>query len=293
MRVLVFGATGLLGHQLCARLSEEMDTWATFRVRDEILMNAPWFAGIRPLFGVHAESPETVSAALDATSPDAVVNAIGIVKQRDESRDAIPSITVNALFPHQLAKLTSARGIRLVHISTDCVFSGARGLYTEADIPDPVDLYGRTKLIGEVVYPDCLTLRTSIVGWELRGRRSLLEWFASQRGRRIKGYRRAIYSGLSSATLATLIADLLVTRRDLAGLYHVAGDPISKYELLLGLAERLAWDSTTIEASDHFRCDRSLASARFQAATGWRPPSWEEMLSALCQEWESYAGMRL
>ena len=292
MRVLVLGGSGMLGHRLCARLSEETDTWATFRTRDDRLLDLDWYSRVTPIFGVEAENLGSVEAALDTATPDVVLNAIGIVKQRDESKHAIPAILVNALFPHELAGLTRAKGMRLVHISTDCVFSGLRGMYTEADVPDPDDLYGRTKLLGEVLYPDCLTLRTSIVGWELQGRKSLLEWFASNRRGRIKGYRMAIYTGLASGVLADLVVDLIQTRRDLGGLYHVSSAPISKYALLLGLADRLGWESVTIEPSDQFRCDRSLVSARFEAATGWRAPSWEGMMDGLCREWPRYSRLR-
>lgn len=292
VKVLVLGGSGMLGHQLCARLSEETETWASFRTRDDRLLELAWYSRVSPIFGVEAGDLRSVETALDTAAPDVVLNAIGIVKQRDESKDAIPAILVNALFPHELAGLTRAKGIGLVHVSTDCVFSGLRGMYTEADVPDPTDLYGRTKLLGEVLYPGCLTLRTSIVGWELRGRKSLLEWFAAHREGRIKGYRRAIYTGLSSRALAELIADLLLTRKDLSGLYHVASAPISKYEILHGLADRLGWKSVTIEPSDQFRCDRSLLGARFEAATGWQAPSWEEMLDALSLEWLGYSQLR-
>jgi dTDP-4-dehydrorhamnose reductase len=225
---------------------------------------------------------------MDKAKPDVVVNCIGIVKQRDEAKKIIPSIQVNALFPHQLADLCHRENIRLVQISTDCVFSGLRGKYTEADIPDPVDLYGRTKLLGEVNRPGCLTLRTSIIGWQLNSFTSLLSWFARQRGQTIKGYRQAIYSGFSTRVLAGLISDLIETRPDLTGLYQVASEPISKYDLLVALRDKLGWGDIQIEPDEKFFCDRSLVATRFRVATGWKAPDWEEMISGLAQEWPSY-----
>jgi dTDP-4-dehydrorhamnose reductase len=230
----------------------------------------------------------TIAQVMAQVKPDVVVNCIGIVKQREEARAAIPSILVNALFPHQLADLCQTQGARLIHLSTDCVFSGNRGRYTEEDLPDPVDLYGRTKLLGELNRPGCLTLRTSIIGWELKHRAGLLEWFAAQRGRTITGYRGATYTGLSTAALTRLIGDLLENHPDLSGLYHVASRPITKYELLVRLREAIGWHDIIIEPDDAFQCDRSLVGARFEATTGWAPPTWDAMIAELAAEWPEY-----
>ncbi len=292
MRVLVLGGNGMLGHQLCRRLPYRMEVWATIRDQAENLGRFDLFSAVKVIGGVTVEDISSVEQALQSAQPDAVINAIGIVKQRDESKQAIPSIQVNALFPHQLTDLCQSHGIRLVQISTDCVFSGLRGNYTEADLPDAVDLYGRTKLLGELSRPNCITLRTSIIGWELEGRSSLLEWFASQRGCRIKGYRQAIFTGLSTSVLATLIGDLIETRPELTGLYHVAGEPISKYDLLQRLAKALGWDDIRIDPDDQFHCDRSLVGTRFEATTGWRAPSWAQMIAELAKEWPIYAQFR-
>jgi len=216
------------------------------------------------------------------------VNALGIVKQRDEAKQAVPSVQINALFPHQLADVCIERGIRVIQISTDCVFSGTRGNYTEIDNPDPSDLYGRSKLLGELSRPGTLTLRTSIIGWQLHTFSSLLSWFADQRGKRIKGYSKAIYSGFSTAVLSQLIGDILLTRPDLTGIYHVASEPISKFDLLMQLRELLGWQDITIDPDENYFCDRSLSSARFSRATGWRSPAWDAMLEGLAAEWQDY-----
>ena len=288
MRVLVLGGSGMLGHQLCRVLSDRVETWATFRETPARFAQYHFIAQERALGQVHAEDVASVQEALEKVEPDVVVNCIGIVKQRDEAKQAIPSIQVNALFPHQLADLCHTRDARLVEISTDCVFSGLRGKYTEADVPDPVDLYGRTKLLGELNRPNCLTLRTSIIGWQLNTFSSLLSWFALQRGQRIKGYQQAIYSGFSTRVLAGLISDLIETRPDLTGLYQVASEPISKYDLLVSLRDKLGWDDIEIEPDDNFYCDRSLIGTRFSIATGWKAPDWDEMLSGLAEEWPLY-----
>ena len=288
MRMLVLGGSGMLGHQLCRVLSARMDTWAAFREDPAKYKGYDFIAQERALGGVNAEDVASIRGALDTVVPDAVINCIGIVKQRDEAKQAIPSIQVNALFPHQLADLCQEGNARLLQISTDCVFSGLRGKYTEADTPDPIDLYGRSKLLGELNRPNCLTLRTSIIGWQLNTFSSLLSWFSQQRGQRIKGYQQAIYSGFSTRVLAGLISDLIETRPDLSGLYQVASEPISKYDLLVGLRDRLGWDDIEIEPDDNFYCDRSLVGTRFSVATGWKAPDWDEMLSGLAEEWPVY-----
>lgn len=288
MRVLVLGGSGMLGHQLCRVLSARVETWAAFREDPASYARYGFIDPQRALGGIHAEDLASLRAALETVAPEVVVNCIGIVKQRDEAKQAIPSIQVNALFPHQLADLCQERDIRLVQISTDCVFSGLRGAYTEADIPDPVDLYGRTKLLGELHRLNCLTLRTSIIGWQLNTFSSLLSWFSQQRGQRIKGYQQAIYSGFSTRVLAGLISDLIETRPDLTGLYQVASEPLSKYALLVSLRDKLGWNDIEIEPDDNFYCDRSLIGTRFSVATGWKAPGWDEMLTGLAEEWPEY-----
>ena len=288
MRVLVLGGSGMLGHQLCRILSARMETWATFRDDPARYERYNFISQERVLGRVNVEDVASIRGALDSVQPDSVVNCIGIVKQRDEARQAIPSIQVNALFPHQLAELCHEYNARLVQISTDCVFSGLRGGYTEADVPDPVDLYGRSKLLGELNRSGCLTLRTSIIGWQLNTFSSLLGWFSRQRGQRIKGYQQAIYSGFSTHVLTRLISDLIETRPDLSGLYQVASEPISKYDLLVSLRDKLCWDDIQIEPDDNFYCDRSLIGTRFSVATGWKAPTWDEMLTGLAEEWPMY-----
>jgi len=288
MRLLVLGAAGMLGHRICRLLIERFEIWGTFHNHD---MDYRRYGILSPecsIAGVDAQDFSTVSSAIEKVKPDAIVNCIGIVKQRDESKQAIPSIHVNALFPHQLADLCVERGVRMVQISTDCVFSGSRGNYSEIDVPDPVDLYGRTKLLGELNQPGCLTLRTSIIGWQLNTFSGLLSWFALQRNKHIKGYRKAVYSGFSTAVLAQLIGDILQTRPDLNGIYQVASEPISKFDLLVMLRNILGWNDIVIDPDDQFFCDRSLSGSRFAIATGWRPPSWESMLQGLAFEWPQY-----
>ncbi len=286
MKTLILGAGGMLGHQLCRYLPERMEVWATFRGRPT---DFPFLPAERQIGNLACQDTAHLTEILDQVKPEAVVNAVGIVKQRDEAKQAVPSIQINALFPHQLADLCTERGIRVIQVSTDCVFSGFRGGYTEIDVPDPIDLYGRTKLLGELNRPGCLTLRTSIIGWQLNTFSSLLSWFALQRHQHVKGYRKAIYSGFSTQVMAQLIGDLLQTRPDLHGLYQVASEPISKFDLLTQLRDLLGWKDIEIDPDDQFFCDRSLSGLHFSSTTGWRPPTWHAMLTGLAAEWPLYA----
>jgi dTDP-4-dehydrorhamnose reductase len=292
MRVLVLGGEGMLGHQACRRLGPRFELWATYRNDPAKWMTYGNVPPERALGGVDAMAFEAVESALEQARPDAVINCIGIVKQRDEAQMAVPSIAVNSLFPHELADRCASMGARLLHISTDCVFSGRRGSYTEDDLPDPPDLYGRSKLLGEVDRSGCLTIRTSIIGWEVMGNASLLEWFASQRGQTIKGFRRVIYTGLSTIALADIMAWVLHERAGLDGLYQVASEPITKYDLLTRLRDQLGWHDITIEPDDEYSRDMSLTATRFQDAAGWRPPSWQQMIDTLATSWPSYASWR-
>jgi len=290
-RILVLGASGMLGHKLLQTLHPRFEVFATVRSDASMrtCMNAlPDFPCGHFRSGVDALDFAAVRRTIAELQPQVIVNCIGVVKQSDVIHHAVPSIQLNALFPHQLAQLCGEQRIRLILFSTDCVFSGRRGNYSEQDVADPIDLYGRSKLLGEVDQAGCLTLRTSIVGWELEHQRSLLGWFALQRGKRIAGYQRAIFSGLSTLEIAHLTGDLIEQWPQLSGLFHIASAPISKFDLLCGLKAALGWNDIDIEPDGEVRCDRSLCSARFQQATGWTAPSWSVMIAELAQERAAY-----
>ncbi len=291
MRLLVFGGTGMLGHVLWETCRARLD--ARFTVRSEGLGGAAAAAldPERAILGVRAEDPASIGRALDESGADVAVNCIGIVKQAPAAADPSAAIRVNALFPHELAAACRERGVRLIHVSTDCVFSGRRGAYTEDDDPDPPDLYGRSKLLGEVDAPGAITLRTSMIGRELESANGLLEWFLSQAGGAVRGFRRAIFSGPTTPVLSRLIAELAERHPGLEGIWHVGAEPISKCELLLLLRDAFGVD-VEIEPDDSVVIDRSLDSRRLREATGWSPPSWPEMVAELGRGAERYERLR-
>ena len=284
MRILVLGGGGMLGHKVVQHARGRFpETWCTLRGTRREPSLAPVerdLAAVRVVEGLDAMDWTAVEAVLHDLRPAVVVNCVGIVKQREEARAAVPSITINALLPHRLAAALQAWGGRLIHISTDCVFSGRRGQYTEADQSDAEDLYGRSKFLGEVVEPNAVTLRTSMIGRELREHRSLLDWLLQQNGGTVRGYRRALYSGLTTIELAAVILCVIEQHPRLSGLYQVTSNTISKYDLLRLIVATLGLD-IRVEPDDAFFCDRSLVGEKFRAATGYRCPSWPALVEAL------------
>lgn len=280
MKVVILGGDGMLGHQLLAAWRDRHEVTVTLRRPLAAYASFGIFTEDNAVGEIDVLDTDRLARVIRRAEPEAVVNCVGIVKQRSEAQAAIPSIRTNALLPHELAAICRDQGARLVQISTDCVFSGRTGGYRETDVPDPVDLYGRSKLLGEVHEAPAVTFRTSIIGLELSRRTGLVEWFLAQRGI-IRGFRRAIYSGLTTAELARLIERVLERHPDLAGVWQVASDPISKYDLLTTLSARLGRTDVEIAPDDDFVCDRSLCGEAFAARTGYHAPSWDAMLAEL------------
>lgn len=291
MRVVVLGATGMLGHRLVQTLSSRCAVLGTVRGDAGRWSGHPAFAGAELRGGIDATDLEALGRVLHEARPDAVVNCVGIIKQLPAAKDPIPSLEINALLPHRLFRLCADAGARLVHVSTDCVFSGRKGSYREDDAADADDLYGRTKLLGEIHGEGSVTLRTSMIGRELDRSTGLLEWFLAQRGGAVKGFARAIFSGLTTSELSRVIADVIERHRGITGLWHVAADPIDKFTLLQRIDR--AFDlGIRIERDESFVCDRSLDGSRFREATGFQAPSWEEMVRKLAAESPLDAGAR-
>jgi dTDP-4-dehydrorhamnose reductase len=280
VKVMVIGATGMLGSAVMKLLRARAD-WQVFgTVRSENAKRLFMSDIAERLFlGVDVEQNDSLIEAFTRIRPDVVINCVGLVKQLVVAEDPLQAIPINAILPHRLARLCKLAGARLVHISTDCVFSGDKGLYTEADAADAKDLYGRSKYLGEVDYPHAITLRTSIIGHELDGARSLIGWFLAQTGS-VKGYRRAIFSGLPTVEIARVIRDYVIPHPELHGLYHVSAAPISKFDLLTLVAQTYG-KTIDIVADDQLVIDRSLDSTQFRQATGFSPKPWAELISSM------------
>ncbi len=276
-RVLVLGSSGMLGNAITRFFVErgEFDIIGTVRMPQSIEL---FPKSIHPYIipRVDVENFDSLVYVLGRIKPDIVINCIGLVKQIAEAADPLIAVPINTLLPHRLAKMCAMIESRLIHFSTDCVFSGNKGAYVENDFPDARDLYGRTKFLGEVDYPNAITLRTSIIGHELVEHRSLIGWFIAQKSD-VKGFKRAIFSGLPTVEMARIIHDFVIPNRTLRGVYHVSADPISKYELLR-LVAKIYRKKINIVPDSELVIDRSLDSTRFRTATGFLPLPWEKLI---------------
>jgi len=294
VRIVVLGAAGMLGHKMFQTLRQGFpDTLGTIRgaTGDQAHGRVGLFQQGNVIENVDVMNQATLAACLRSHRPDFVVNCVGIIKQRPDAHSHLLSIAINALLPHQLAELCREWGGRLIHFSTDCVFSGKHGNYAEDDPSDAEDLYGKTKFLGEVDAPSALTLRTSIIGRELREFKSLLEWFLGQRNGSVRGFTRALYSGVTTNFLARLVADIIADHPGIHGLYQVTGPTISKYDLLCLLRQSHSL-STEIVADDTFFCDRSMRGDKLKAAIGYESPAWPDLCAELANDPTPYERWR-
>jgi len=294
MKVLVLGGEGMLGHKMFQTLlALYPDTACTVRGS----LDGPFYQRIdlfregTVLEKIDAMDLSSLGRTLRGIRPGFIVNCVGVIKQRDEAKAAIPTITLNALLPHQLAEYAQEWGGRVIHFSTDCVFNGKRGCYTEDDSSDAEDLYGRSKYLGEVAADNALTLRTSVIGRELSQFRSLLEWFLVQNGKTIRGFRRVIYSGVTTNYLARRVGDLIAGHPSLSGLYQVTSAPICKYDLLCLLRDAFKLD-VEIVPDENEVSDRSMAGDAFLRDTGYQSPDWPGLIAELVNDTTPYEKWR-
>lgn len=283
-RVLVLGASGMLGSTLFNSFARDpkFETFAT--VRDVGVVNNFAFDLHDSLItNISADAESGILTAFLIAKPDVVINCIGIIKQLPNAKDYLESLAINAMLPHRLAKYCAAAGARLIHFSTDCVFSGIQGLYKESDVPDANDLYGRTKFLGEVSYENTITLRTSIIGHEINRAKSLIDWFLNQ-SNEVKGFSKAVFSGLPTIEVSHIIKNYVIPNNSLNGLYHLSVDPINKYDLLNLIAQFYEKDIKIIP-DDKLVIDRSLNSDRFRLATGFKPKTWPYLINEMHNEY--------
>lgn len=280
MKILVLGVSGMLGNAMFRTLSEgtEIEVFGTARSSSVQRKFAPEVAR-KIISGVDVENQDSLARVFSEVKPQAVVNCIGLIKQLADANDPLQALPINAMLPHRLARLCELCGARLIHVSTDCVFAGTKGNYLESDPADATDLYGRSKHLGEVTYPHTITLRTSIIGRELSSSNALLGWFLAQEGQ-VKGYTKAIFSGLPTVELARVVREVVLPKSELSGLYHVASAPIAKYDLLKLIAD-IYGKKIEIITDDALVIDRSLNAERFRAATGYVAPPWEELVKRM------------
>ena len=284
VKVLILGAAGMLGHTLFRSLSQdnELDVFGTVRGHNTMVFENIASGG-SIIYGVDATQSLALRGLIENIQPHVVVNCIGVIKQKGHEIPTHEMIEINTLLPHMLAQFCEEFDARLIHFSTDCVFDGVDGGYTEDTLPNSSDLYGRSKALGEVVSQNCLTLRTSIIGHELTSSLSLIDWYLSQSGE-VSGFTRAYFSGLPTIYWAILLQRLILHHRDLAGLYHVSSERISKFELLR-LVSQVYSEGPTLLRDDSMVIDRSLKCDRFSEAVGWSCPTWPYLIKLMYEDY--------
>lgn len=280
MKILVIGANGMIGSTVLRVLSEKSE-WEVFATIRDVSVKRFFSPSIceRLIDGLDLEHPDAVVKVFDQVRPNVVVNCAGLTKHKPDANDPLVSIPINSLIPHRLAGLCKLAGARLIHVSTDCVFAGTKGSYTEDDFADACDVYGKSKALGEVLYSHTITLRTSTIGHELQSKYGLLDWFLLQQGH-CKGFSRAIFSGLPTVVFSQVIRDVVIPHAELSGLYHVAAKPINKYHLLKLIAE-VYGKSIDIVPDENLVIDRSLNADRFRLTTGYTAPEWPELIKLM------------
>lgn len=281
MRILVLGASGMLGNAVVKVFSAsgQHEVWGTIRSNGSRHFFAEQ-SDLQLIANLDIIDEDALLDTFAQVHPEVVINCVGVIKQLSNANDPLAVLPINAMLPHRLSRLCLLAGARLIHVSTDCVFSGRKGNYVESDLSDAEDLYGKSKFIGELHdNPHAITLRTSIIGHELNSHHALVDWFLNQQGK-IKGYTQAIFSGLPTFELARVMLDYVLPNPDLYGLYHVSAAPISKFDLLRLIAKEYAKD-VEIDAYHEFAINRALNSSRFMAATGYCAPNWPDLIAML------------
>ena len=290
-KVLILGSAGMLGHKLYQVLTAIFDVTGTIRGPYSSVSKYGFFQQSQIVANVDALDISQVEKLIKETSPEVIINSIGIVKQLEKEKGVLLNIWLNSLFPHQLNRICQAKGMRLIHISTDCVFSGKTGHYREDDPSDAEDIYGKTKYLGEVNGAGALTIRTSIIGRELASTNGLLEWFLTNQGGRVEGFTNAIFSGFPSLHLSKIIGDIIANHQNLNGIYHISSEPISKFKLLTLIKKAMGLNIDIKEYPD-YHIDRSLDSTLYRKETGFTPPSWEKMVEELAEDAVPYLKWR-
>ena len=283
MKILILGGNGMIGHTFLRSWQSRHDVKVTLQRNLEDYKSFDLYNSDNSFTNINVLNLDLLDNLINGFKPDCIVNCVGLTKQLINQNQALKPLLINSVFPHQLLSLCVKNRIRLIHLSTDCVFSGKKGFYAEQDVSDAEDVYGRTKFLGEVSEGNSVTIRKSSIGLELDSNHGLIEWLLNQK-ETIKGYTNAIYSGFPSSILAEIVESVITDHKDLEGIWHISSSPISKYDLLQGLVDRLDNFEIDIMPDDKIMIDRSLDSSRFNKKTGFMAPSWDFMIEKLAKE---------
>lgn len=285
-RVLILGANGMLGGSILRYFTEQKNfqTYGIVRSKEaqQLLLSQCDAKVIR----VEADNGfVNIQQAIYDIKPHVVFNCIGVIKQKKAAEQYPETIAINSLLPHKIANYCSEVNAKLIHFSTDCVFDGSEGNYTEKNLPNAIDLYGKSKHLGEISYGGHLTLRTSIIGHELGTNYSLIDWFLSQHNE-VQGYSSAIFSGLPTVTVARFCHKYAMSS-ELKGLYHLSSKPIDKYALLQ-LVSHQYLHRIKIKNNASVVVNRSLNSEKLYIKTGFIAAPWPNLIKEMFHEYKKY-----
>ena len=279
-KLIVLGATGLLGNTLLKYFSKQSNIKCYGIIRKSSDIDKLKSIKNVKLYKIDYKNKNNIIKVFNKIKPNLIINCIGVVKQLTHKNQLSEIIRINSFLPHYLTELANVKSkTRFIQFSTDCVFSGTKGKYKETDFPGAQDIYGRSKLLGELTYPNTLTLRTSIIGHELQTKYSLLSWFLDQK-KPIKGYKNAIFSGLTALEIAKFLEKFIIPNKKLNGMYHLSGNTIDKYELL-NLVKSVYKKDIKIIIDKKVKINRSLNSNLLQKQTGYKPPNWTKLIQEM------------
>ena len=282
MKILILGSNGLVGNTI-TRYFFEKENYQTIAILRDCTKLKLFHKKFHQKFLVieNILDYEETKKIIKSVKPDILINCLGITNKemKINPMQIEKFITINSLFPHWLQRLCSNIDARLIHFSTDCIFSGNKGFYSENDIPDPPDIYGRSKLLGELNYENTLTIRKSVIGHELASKKGLLEWFLAQNNY-VQGYKNVIFSGITVLELARLIDTYIIPRSDLKGILNISGQSISKFDLLKILAN-VYNKSIEIIPNESMNINRTLNGSQFNKLTGYRISSWSSLIKSM------------
>ena len=288
MKVLILGASGLIGHKLLQKLSNDFEVVASLHKMKAHYNNLSLFKGKNIIEGIDARNFTLIKDLLNDFQPDIILNCIGITKRKENISDLMFSIELNSLLPHKLAAWARENNKKVIHFSTDCVFDGKHGNYNEESLTTAIDNYGKTKSLGEIIDNHNLTIRSSFIGQELFGKTELLDWFLLNEGKKIKGYTKTLYSGVSTIFMSKIVKKIILSYPKLSGLFQLAPNfPISKYDLLC-----IARDVYNIDIEiipDHNIIHKpTLNGSKLRKMIDINVPNWSDMMKELADEKNFY-----
>ena len=285
MRILILGADGMIGHKIAQSLE---DFELILASRKSISLKS--IGIIKGKMVQHNLITDSLDLLLDSTTPDIIINCAGITTRRGVEDNIVNTRLLNSELPHKLDSWANLNSKKLIHFSTDCIFSGNRGNYLDNDFADADDIYGKSKALGEVDSPNTLTLRCSMIGRELYNFTELFEWLKKNKNKKIEGYSNTFYSGITTVRMGIILNQILKKNLNLSGIYNISSTPISKFDLLTKLSNAFNLN-VEVKQNTNNKSNKVLISEKFTEITGIYPPNWDDLISEFKEDCEKYKSL--